>query len=187
MLSILLIGVSLSMDAFAISVTNGLTLKPFRLRYALWMGIYFGGFQFLMPLAGYLLGSTVSRYVDAFGPYISFFLLCFIGGRMVFESLKSAGEADEGMAALSHARLLVMAIATSIDALAVGVSFAFMESFRLLPSCALIGCTTFVISFTGAVLGSRNPCISGRRAGVLGGLVLIAIGIRLLVEGVILK
>ena len=175
------------MDAFAVSITNGLTLKPFRLRYALWMGLYFGGFQFLMPLVGCLLGSTVSRYVNAFGPYISFFLLCFIGGRMVFDNLRPAENEDGGMAELSHARLLVMAVATSIDALAVGVTFAFMEDIRLIPSCLLIGCTTFVISFAGAVLGSRIPGISGKRAGILGGLVLIAIGVRLLVTGVILK
>ena len=185
MLSILLIGVSLSMDALAISVANGLTLRPFRLRYALWMGLYFGFFQFLMPLIGYLLGSTVSRYVDAFGPYISFFLLCFIGGKMLFDSIK--GEAEDGMRVLSHSRLLMMAVATSIDALAVGVSFAFMEEIRLFPSCILIGCTTFAISFIGAVLGSRIPGISGRRAGIAGGLVLIAIGVRLLVTGVFLK
>ena len=186
MLSILLIGVSLSMDAFAVSITNGITLKPFRLRYALWMGLYFGGFQFLMPLAGYFLGSSVSRYVDAWGPYISFFLLAFIGGKMLLDSLKP-GEEDEGMQTLSHLKLLVMAVATSIDALAVGVSFAFMEDVRLLPACALIGCTTFVISFTGALLGSRIPGLSGKKAGILGGVVLIGIGVKLLLEGVILK
>ena len=129
MFSILLIGVSLSMDAFAISVTNGMTLaKPFRIRYAVWMGGYFGLFQFLMPLLGWLLGSGVRDYVDAWGPYISFFLLAFIGGKMIFDSLKP-GEEETGMATLSHPRLLMMAVATSIDALAVGVSFAFMEDF----------------------------------------------------------
>ena len=188
MLSILLIGVSLSMDAFAISVTNGLTLKNFNWRHALWMGIYFGGFQFLMPLIGCFLGSTVSRYVTALGPYISFFLLAFIGGKMLWDSIKGDGDDDdEGMQILSHRRLLAMAVATSIDALAVGVSFAFQPDVRLLPSCILIGCTTFVISFVGAMLGSRIPGISGRKAGILGGLVLIGIGIKLLIEGVFLK
>ena len=187
MLSILLIGVSLSMDAFAISVTNGLTLKNFNWRHALWMGIYFGGFQFLMPLIGCFLGSTVSRYVTALGPYISFALLAFIGGKMLLDSFRSSGDEDEGMLTLSHKRLLAMAVATSIDALAVGVSFAFMEDVRLFPSCILIGCTTFVISFLGAMLGSRIPGFSGKKAGILGGLVLIGIGIKLLVEGVILK
>ena len=188
MLSVLLIGVSLSMDAFAISVTNGLTLKNFNVRHALLMGLYFGGFQFLMPLIGCLLGSTVSGYVSAFGPYISFGLLAFIGGKMVLDNIKpgcpEGEDDDEGMLTLSHRRLFVMAVATSIDALAVGVSFAFME-IKLIPSCILIGCTTFVISFLGAMLGSRIPGISGRRAGILGGAVLIGIGIKLLLEGIL--
>ena len=187
MLSILLIGVSLSMDAFAISVTNGLTLKDFNWRHALWMGIYFGGFQFLMPLIGCFLGSTVSRYVTALGPYISFFLLAFIGGKMLFDSLRPGGDEEAGMQTLSHKKLLAMAVATSIDALAVGVSFAFMEDISLLPSCILIGCTTFVISFAGAMLGSRIPGLSGKKAGILGGIVLIGIGVKLLIEGVFLK
>ena len=185
MLSILLIGVSLSMDAFAISVTNGLTLKNFHIRHALWMGLYFGGFQFLMPLIGYFLGSTVSGYVTALGPYISFALLAFIGGKMLLDSLRP-GEEEAGMGELSHKKLLAMAVATSIDALAVGVSFAFQAELRLLPSCALIGCTTFVISFFGAILGSRIPGLNGKKAGILGGIVLIAIGVKLLVEGVFL-
>ena len=187
MLEVLLIGVSLSMDALAISVANGVTLKNFNLRHALWMGLYFGFFQFLMPLLGCLLGSTVSRYVSAVGPYISFALLAFIGGRMLWEGLRPGADGEDGMYTLSHRRLLLMAIATSIDALAVGVSFAFQEDIRLFPSCALIGCTTFVISFAGAMLGSRIPGFHGKRAGILGGVVLIGIGIKLLVEGVILK
>lgn len=187
MLSILLIGVSLSMDALAISIANGMTLKNFSVRHALWMGLYFGAFQFLMPLLGCLLGSTVSGYVSAFGPYISFALLAIIGGKMLWDSLSPANEEDDdaGMTTLRHGRLLLMAVATSIDALAVGVSFAFMENVRLLPSCALIGCTTFVISFLGAMLGSRIPGFSGKKAGILGGVVLIGIGLKLLLEGIL--
>ena len=188
MISILLIGISLSMDAFAVSVTNGLTLKNFNVRHALWMGLYFGGFQFLMPLLGCFLGSTVSRYVMKFGPYISFALLAFIGGKMLLESVRPAkgGDDEDGMSVLSHKSLLAAAVATSIDALAVGVSFAFQEDVRLVPSCLLIGCTTFLISFLGAMLGSRIPGLSGKKAGIVGGLVLIGIGIKLLVEGVFL-
>ena len=187
MLSILLIGVSLSMDAFAVSVTNGLTLKNFSVRHALWMGLYFGGFQFLMPLLGYLLGSTVSHYIMKFGPYISFALLAFIGGKMLLESLRPAEDGEAGMSELSHKSLLAAAVATSIDALAVGVSFAFQEDVKLLPSCLLIGCTTFVISFLGAMLGKSIPGLGGKKAGVVGGAVLIGIGLKLLVEGVFLK
>ena len=184
MFSIFLIGVSLSMDALAISITNGLTLRNFSVRHALWMGLYFGFFQFMMPLLGYFLGSTISHYVSAFGPYISFFLLAFIGGRMIIETVRPTGEEEEGMTTLSHSRLLLMAIATSIDALAVGVSFAFME-ISLLPACLLIGATTFTISFCGAMLGNRFAGISGRHAGIIGGVVLILIGVRLLVDGLL--
>lgn len=187
LISILLIGISLSMDAFAVSVTNGLTLKNFNVRHALWMGLYFGGFQFLMPLLGYLLGSTVSHYIMKFGPYISFVLLAFIGGKMLLESIKPGEEEADGMAELRHKNLLAAAVATSIDALAVGVSFAFQEDLQLLPSCLLIGCTTFVISFGGAMLGSRIPKLNGKKAGIVGGIVLIGIGLKLLIEGVILK
>lgn len=183
MISILLIGVSLSMDAFAVSVTNGLTLKGFRPAHALWMGLYFGFFQFLMPLAGCLLGSTVSGYVSAVGPYISFALLAFIGGKMLLDSIQGGEDGDAGMLTLSHKRLLALAVATSIDALAVGVSFAFMDV-KLLPSCALIGCTTFAISVAGAFLGRAIPNVSGKKAGIAGGLVLIAIGAKLLLEGI---
>ncbi len=189
MLSILLIGISLSMDAFAISVANGLTLKSFNVRHALWMALYFGGFQFLMPLIGYFLGSAVSHYVDRFGPYISFALLAFIGGKMLLDSLKpgSGGDDEAGMEALTHKALLASAVATSIDALAVGVSFAFLEDVKLLPSCLLIGCTTAIISFGGAMLGSRIPGVSGKKAGIVGGLVLIGIGLKILIQGVFLK
>ncbi len=184
MLSILLIGISLSMDAFAIAVTNGLTLKNFSWKHAALMGLYFGGFQFLMPLAGYFLGSTVSGYVSAYGPYISFVLLAFIGGKTLLDGIKAGDEEDGGMLELSHHKLLAMAVATSIDALAVGVSFAFMD-IKLIPSCILIGCTTFIISFAGAMLGSKIPGISGRKAGIIGGLVLIGIGVKLLLEGIL--
>lgn len=170
------------MDAFAVAVTNGLTLKNFKPSCALWMGFYFGFFQFMMPLAGCLLGSTVSGYVSAVGPYISFALLAFIGGKMLLDSLHSSEE-KAGMLALSHLRLLTMAVATSIDALAIGVSFAFMD-IKLLPACALIGYTTFVISLAGAFLGRALPNVSGRKAGIAGGLVLIGIGVKLMLEGI---
>lgn len=186
MIEVFLIGVGLSMDAFAVSVANGLTLKDFSWRSAAWMGVYFGGFQFLMPLIGYLLGSTVSGYVSAFAPYISFILLLFIGGKMLLEAIRCGGEDSCGMVSLSHSRLLVMAVATSIDALAVGLSFAMTPpAMGFLPACVLIGCTTFLISFAGALLGHRIPGISGKKAGIIGGAVLIGIGVKLLLEGIL--
>ena len=111
MLSVILIGISLSMDAFAVSVTNGIAMRPFKTGYALWHGLYFGAFQFFMPLAGYILGSTVSGYVTAIGPYVSFALLAFIGGKMILEAVRGGEEGSGGMAALSHKRLLALAVA----------------------------------------------------------------------------
>lgn len=182
MLSILLIGVGLSMDAFAVSVTSGLTVKGFGPKHAALLGIYFGGFQFLMPLIGYLLGSTVSSFVSDYAPYISFFLLAFVGVKMLVEAIRGGDEAV-CHTQLKHSQLLVMAIATSLDALAVGVSFAFMPEVSLLPSCLLIGCTTFVLCFAGGMVGGKIPGISCKAAGIAGGVVLCAIGIKLLIEG----
>ena len=175
MLSVLLIGISLSMDAFAVAVTNGLTLRPFRAGHAWWMGLYFGVFQCLMPLAGNVLGGTVSGYAAAFGPYISFALLSFIGVKMILEARKP--EEEKGMSVLSHRKLL---------ALAVGVSFAFSPpAMGVTPACVLIGCTTFVIAAAGGFLGSRIPGIHPAKAGIVGGCVLIAIGSKLLIEGLL--
>ena len=172
------------MDAFAVSVTNALTLRPFRRSYAGWMGLYFGVFQCLMPLAGYMLGGTVSGYISALGPYVSFVLLEFIGVRMILEARSPEGEA--GMAVLSHRKLLALELATSIVALAVGVSFAFSPpGMGVGPACVLIGCTTFVISAAGALLAGRIRGLRPRRAGIIGGAVLIGIGIKLLLEGLL--
>ena len=186
MLSVILIGISLSMDAFAVSVTNGIAMRPFKTSYALWHGLYFGAFQFLMPLAGYILGSTVSGYVTAIGPYVSFALLALIGGKMILEAARGGEEGSGGMAILSHKRLLALAVATSIDALAVGVSFAFSPPLPgVVLSCAVIGCTTFVIAFAGAMAASRIPGIQPKKAEIAGGIVLVAIGVKLLLEGLL--
>ena len=181
MLSVILIGISLSMDAFAVSVTNGIAMRPFKTGYALWHGLYFGAFQFLMPLAGYILGSTVSGYVTAIGPYVSFALLAFIGGKMILEAVHGGEEGSGGMAALSHKPL---AVACSIDAFAVGVSFAFSPPGPgVVLSCAVIGCTTFLIAFGGAMAASRIPGIRPKTAEIAGGIILVGIGVKLLLEG----
>ena len=181
MLNILLIGIGLSMDAFAVSVTNGLTIPSYKCRHAAVTAAYFGFFQGLMPLLGWLLGSTVSHIISAWGPYVSFFLLAFIGVKMIAESLRGSGEKAE--TSLRHSRLVLMAVATSLDALAVGVSFAFMDV-PLFASVLLIAAVTFVICFMGGVLGSRVPGISTKAAGVIGGAVLCCIGVKLLLEGI---
>ena len=182
MLSVILIGISLSMDAFAVSVTNGIAMRPFKTGYALWHGLYFGAFQFLMPLAGYILGSTVSGYVTAIGPYVSFALLAFIGGKMILEAVRGGEEGSGGMAALSHKRLLALAVATSIDALAVGITFAFLPGTRIVPAVALIGSITFVFSASGIRLGNVFGLRYKSKAEFAGGVILILLGTKILLE-----
>ena len=184
MLQIILIALSLSLDAFCLSVTNGLVVRSFGLRHALLMGAYFGGFQFLMPLLGSFLAGTVSSYIGHFGPYISFLLLAFIGVKMIIEARKSDGEEGSSDGGLTHRKLIVMAVATSIDALAVGITFAFME-IPLIASCIIIGVITFAVCVPAGMFGRKIPVKSGKTAEIIGGCVLVGIGIKILAEGVI--
>lgn len=182
-LQLLLIALSLALDAMAVSISVGMADPTAAFRQGLRMGVWFGGFQFAMPLLGFLLGRTVSAYIESAAPFIAFALLAFIGGRMVWDSLQSAGcdlpESPGG--ALTNRRLFSLAVATSIDALAVGVSAAFM-AFPLLLSCAVIGVTAFVLSLLGAVVGRKLGCAFQRWAQVFGGAVLILIGLKFLLE-----
>ena len=183
MLSVILIGISLSMDAFAVSVTNGIAMRPFKTGYALWHGLYFGTFQFLMPLAGYILGSTVSGYVTAIGPYVSFALLAFIGGKMIWDAVKElrAPEACPVGRAFSYKLMVVQAFATSIDALAVGVSFAALDV-NIAAAASFIACVTFVCCLAGHLLGKKFGSWLGGKAEIFGGVILVCIGAKILVE-----
>ncbi len=182
MIEVFLIAVSLALDAFAVSVSSGISVKGFGWRQAVKMGLYFGFFQFAMPLIGWFLGSSVSGYIKAFDHWIAFVLLAVIGGRMVWGALHSAcGECEEAPGDLTARRLIVLAIATSIDALAVGVSMAFMDV-NILASAVVIGVVAFVLSVVGGLLGRRLGCLFQRRAELVGGLVLVAIGIKILAE-----
>ena len=184
---LILLAVGLSLDAFSVAICKGLGMAKINWLTALEIALAFGIFQGGMPLIGWALGSQFLWLIEPVDHWIAFILLAFIGGKMLFDSIRGGGDDESGMQKLSHRRLLAMAVATSIDALAVGVSFAFQEDVKLLPSCLLIGCTTFIISFLGAMLGGRIPGIGGKHAGILGGLVLIGIGVKLLIEGVFLK
>lgn len=189
LLTDILIGASLSVDAFAVTVGEGLACPKNRLKNAAIHSIYFGIFQGLMPLIGFYLAGTVSNSIMSFGPYISFFMLVFVGGKMLVDSIKNKDDGEDDCAVcekFSHSKAIMLAVATSIDALAVGVSFAFTESTVFLP-CTIIGISTFLICLLGGVLCSKLPKGSGRGAGIAGGCVLIGIGIKLLVEGVFLK
>ena len=189
LLTYVLIGASLSMDAFAVTVGEGLADAKGGLKNALKHSLYFGAFQALMPLAGFYLAGTVSGRIMSIGPYISFFMLVFVGGKMLLDALKGKKENEKEYnetGDFSHPKAIVLALATSIDALAVGVSFAFTETNVFLP-CSIIGVTTFIICALGGLLCAKLPKGSGKTAGIVGGAVLIGIGIKLLIEGVFLK
>ena len=180
MLSILLIAVSLSMDAFAVAVTNGIVVSGIRKKTLLLMALFFGGFQALMPVGGYFLGRAVSGYISEFDHWIAFLLLAFIGGRMFVEGLR--GDGDEPRArVLTVPVLLLQAVATSIDALAVGVTMAFMDV-NIWLSCGIIGGICFAATFAGGLLGKKVGPLLRKRAELAGGLVLIGIGAKILVE-----
>ena len=181
MVEIFLIAVSLALDAFAVSVSSGIAIPGFGWKQAVKMGLWFGTFQFAMPLAGWLLGSSVSGYIEAVDHWVAFGLLALIGGRMAWGAVRGGGDEEEAPADLSAKRLCLLAIATSIDALAVGVSMAFMRV-DVLFSAIIIGIVAFVLSLVGGLAGRRLGSLFQQRAELVGGLVLIGIGIKILVE-----
>lgn len=176
---IFLIAVSLAMDAFAVSISNGVSVRGFGRRQAVRQGLYFGGFQFLMPLTGWVLGSSVKSYIEAVDHWIAFGLLAFIGLNMIRESLK--GEEAEGTSELSVKVLMLQAVATSIDALAVGISFAVLDV-NIIQAGILIGVVAFLFSFLGGVLGKSIGVFLQGKAEIAGGTVLVLIGCKILLE-----
>lgn len=180
MIEILLIAVSLAMDAFAVSVSTGIAVPGFGVRQAARIGAWCGFFQFAMPLIGWFLGTSVKSYIQAVDHWIAFVLLAFIGGHMVWDALHSAC-GEEAVTDLSTKRLFLLALATSIDALAVGVTLAFIDVNILLAS-AVIGVVAFVLAMLGGLLGRRLGCLFQRRATLLGGAVLVLIGVKILFE-----
>ena len=172
------IAVGLSMDAFAVSICKGLATGKVRLRHAVTAGVYFGGFQALMPLIGYLLGVRFQSMITAFDHWIAFVLLGIIGINMIRESREEAETLD---CDFSFRAMLPLAVATSIDALAVGVTFAFLNV-RIIPAAALIGVTTFALSAIGVRLGSVFGARYQARAELAGGIVLILMGVKILLE-----
>lgn len=180
---IFLLGFGLSMDAFAVSVCKGLATTKARLKHFLATGLWFGGFQALMPTIGYFLGTTFKGYITAIDHWIAFLLLALIGINMIRESHEDDEEADDSF---SPKAMLVLAIATSIDALAVGVTFAFtLESiYELLLSVTIIGITTFVLSGVGIWIGNVFGARFKSKAELCGGIILILIGVKILLEGI---
>jgi len=182
LLYIFLMAVSLALDAFAVATSTAIATPNFRKRYAVKMGVWFGAFQFGMPLAGWLLATGLSRYIIAFDHFIAFGLLAFIGGRMVWGSFDKECEIGSHADDLTPRRLCLLAIATSIDAMAAGVSMAFMPDMNILLACTVIGLVAFALSAAGGILGKHLGCLFQKRAELVGGLVLIIIGTKILVE-----
>lgn len=178
-LEIFLIAVGLSMDAFAVAVCKGLKMKKINLKQTSLIALFFGGFQALMPLLGWLLGSTFKKYFESFGHWIAFGLLLFIGGKMIYDTFCGCEEDKDNF---DVKELLVMAVATSIDAFAVGVSFA-MFSINIFSSIVIIGVTTFVLSALGVLIGCKFGEIFKNKATLFGGIILILIGLKILLEG----
>ena len=176
--------VVLSMDAFAVAVCKGLNMRKIDYRQTFLIALFFGGFQALMPLLGWLLGSSFEKYITSVDHWVAFGLLAVIGGKMVWEVLFEKDEGKEKKDnSFSLFELLMLAIATSIDALAVGIAFAFTEGTDIWLSIALIGCVTFVLSAVGVAVGNRFGSKYEKKAELVGGVVLILLGVKILLEG----
>ena len=179
-LELLLIAAGLSMDAFAVSICKGLSVQRLKPRHYLLTGAWFGGFQALMPSIGFLLGSAFDQYISAFDHWIAFVLLAFIGGNMVKESL--SGEEECHDSSFSIRTMLLLAVATSIDALAVGVTFALLPDVHILSAVSLIGAATFLLSALGLKVGNVFGLRYKARAELAGGVILILMGLKILLE-----
>ncbi len=180
MIELLFIAIGLSMDAFAVSVCKGLSTQRLRAKHYLLVGVWFGGFQALMPAIGYFLGSAFEAYITAFDHWIAFILLCFIGGKMVKEGRSE--KCSEGNAAFDAKTMLVLAVATSIDALAVGVTFALLPDVNIAAAVAFIGVTTFLLSMLGLKVGNVFGLKYKSKAEIAGGAILILMGVKILLE-----
>ena len=179
-LELLLIAAGLSMDAFAVSICKGLSVQRLKPRHYLLTGAWFGGFQALMPSIGFLLGSAFDQYISAFDHWIAFVLLAFIGGNMVRESLSGDEECHDDSFGLRT--MFLLAVATSIDALAVGVTFALLPDVHILSAVSLIGVTTFLLSAMGLKVGNVFGLRYKARAELAGGVILILMGLKILLE-----
>ena len=176
---LLLIAVGLSMDAFAVAICKGLALTKLRVRDAALVGLFFGGFQGGMPLLGYFLGYQFKDVIARFDHWIAFILLVIIGGNMLKDAFDQEEESCD--ASLSFKNLAVLAVATSIDALAVGVTFAFWDV-QIIPAVSFIGIITFLLSMVGVKIGNLFGCRYKSKAEMAGGIILILMGTKILLE-----
>ncbi len=180
---IFMIGVGLSMDAFAASICKGLNMRRLNIKNMLIIGLFFGGFQALMPAVGWLLGKQFESYITSVDHWVAFALLVFIGGKMIYDVFteKNEDECGEKTNRLDMKEVLTLAVATSIDALAVGISFAFLQV-DILKAVSVIGVTTFVLSVIGVAVGNVFGSKYEKKATLAGGIILILIGLKILLE-----
>ena len=183
LITTILIAVALAMDAFSISITKGFTIKNITKMETLWFGIFFGGFQAFMPVLGWISGVQLEHFVSSIAPWIAFILLVAIGLKMIYESIAKSDEEDSDTKnKFSFKELTLLAIATSIDAFAVGVTFAILKTPILIP-VIIIGIITFVFSEIGVIIGRKMGELVGDKFEIVGGLVLVFLGIKILLDG----
>lgn len=180
---LLLIGIGLSMDAFAVSVCKGLNMRDkINYKHAGLIALFFGGFQAIMPTIGYFLGKGFEQYITSIDHWIAFALLGFIGGKMVVDAIKEWNDEDTAEEdKINIKELFMLAIATSIDALAVGITFAFLQV-NIVSAASIIGITTFILSIIGVVIGNKFGSRYKTKAELAGGIILILIGVKILLE-----
>ena len=178
LIELLLVAIGLSMDAFAVSICKGLSVKEVKLKHAAAVGLYFGGFQMLMPVIGYYLGVNFQHLIERFDHWVAFGLLVLIGISMIREALGKPEELNDDF---SFRTMLLLALATSIDALAVGITFAFLDT-PIIEAITIIGITTMIISIIGVVVGNFFGSRYKSKAEFIGGLILVLLGLKILLE-----
>lgn len=179
LIELFLIAVGLSMDAFAVSVCKGLAMPKCTFKKAAIVGLWFGGFQALMPAIGYILGAQFQEAIASIDHWIAFVLLALIGGNMIHEALDN--DEEEADASLDVKTMFFLAVATSIDALAIGITFAFLKV-NIIPAVCFIGIVTFIISFAGVKIGNVFGARYKNKAEIVGGVILILLGLKILLE-----
>lgn len=179
LIELFLIAVGLSMDAFAVSVCKGLAMPKCTFKKAAIVGLWFGGFQALMPAIGYILGAQFQEAIASIDHWIAFVLLALIGGNMIHEALDN--DEEEADASLDVKTMFLLAVATSIDALAIGITFAFLKV-SIIPAVCFIGIVTFIISFAGVKMGNVFGARYKNKAEIVGGVILILLGLKILLE-----
>lgn len=181
-IQLILLAIGLAMDAFAVAISKGLNMTKINYKNAITIAVFFGGFHVIMPIIGYFFGSQFSDYVAAFDHWVVFGILVLLGIQMIYEAFRGKADDDKGSEVLLIGQFLVLSVATSIDDLAVGISFALIPNVNIWFSSVVIGAITFVISFLGVVIGNRFGVKYKKGSEIFGGLILIFIGAHVLLE-----